>query len=317
MRRSQIMRNFISRVASNLVGMNSFATFPWFFSQRAVRVAAICFGLLAVTVLKAPALILSSGSNTSDITDPGTGAPWNQVVGVMDAAGTTYDASGIYLGNGYVLTANHVALYSTVELGGVTYSIDSSYTATQIGTADLKLFRITGAAATSTVHLDIDGVNGTGAVTIVGYGVGSGGATTDGTSSGYLWGDSTTRDERWGTNTVESSATVVGSTTTSCWVTTFDSSAATTEAALTLGDSGGGMFQKVGNTWYLTGIAIGVPYSNESLYGESNYFAAVSVYSSTISQLISAVPEPETYTLMLMGGVLIFIATRKRRVRQD
>lgn len=278
------------------------------------RTATLVFGLLALTHVSARALILYSGSNTANTDASGTTAPFSSVVGVMNAAGTAYDASGIYLGNGYVLTAYHVNLYSTIELAGTQYSIDYSYSPTQIGTADLKLFRISGYSAASSVVLDTNSFNDTNkSATIVGYGVGIGSTTT----SGYIWGDSSTADQRWGTNTVSTSTTNVyissTNTTTSCLITTFDTTGGSNEAALSLGDSGGALFEYVSGQWVLSGVSLYVENAGESLYGDGNYYARVSTYSSTISTLINAVPEPESYALFLLGGSLIAFALRRRR----
>ncbi|HWB60232.1 MAG TPA: hypothetical protein VG733_12120, partial [Chthoniobacteraceae bacterium] len=92
--------------------------------------------------------------NTYNTTPPLNGAPWNYVAEVTNADVST-DASAVYLGNGFLITANHVNLGTSVLLDGTSYTIDASYTPEQVGDADLKLFKILGNPGLTTLPLTV------------------------------------------------------------------------------------------------------------------------------------------------------------------
>ena len=85
-------------------------------------------------------------NNAQNTTPPANGAPWYNLVQFGQN-----NASGVYLGNGYVLTAHHVSMVdSGLVINGVSYNRDTSFTPLQIteneGTTayadfvDLKIF---------------------------------------------------------------------------------------------------------------------------------------------------------------------------------
>ncbi|PAW75561.1 MAG: hypothetical protein B9S32_17685 [Verrucomicrobia bacterium Tous-C9LFEB] len=299
-------RNFLATAASVVMDMKSFSSRFSSFFRKCMCISGAFFLLVAI---HSEAVILNSGDDNTNTTaasytSSDISSLWNSVASVLDSSGN-YSASAVYLGNGYFITANHVGLSTTVELAGTDYAIDYSYTPLQIGTADLKIFRVSGTAAATSILLDTTSGNDVGKTgLIIGFGVGNNGATT----GGYLWGSN--YDQRWGTNTVEALTIASGTT---CLMTYFDTSAGSNEAALTLGDSGGALFEYVGGKWYLSGIAIGVEESGQSVDGDYNCYAQVAAYASVISSQVSAVPEPTTYALMTMGAGLILLAVRKQR----
>jgi hypothetical protein len=87
--------------------------------------------LLALSAAPAPALVLWGLDNTANLTDPGTGAPWNAVAKVTNSDGSLIEGSAVYLGNGFMLTANHVTMnltYSFVTFDQVeTFAIDPTF----------------------------------------------------------------------------------------------------------------------------------------------------------------------------------------------
>lgn len=286
--------------------MKSFPRCLSFFFRKSVCIPG---ALILLGMTHSQAVILNSGDDNTNTTaasytSSDISALWNSVASVLDSSGN-YSASAVYLGNGYFITANHVGLSTTLELAGSDYAIDYSYTPVQIGTADLKIFRVSGTTAAASILLDTNSANDVGRTgLIIGFGVGNNGTTTN----GYLWGSN--YDQRWGTNTVDALTTASSTT---CLLTYFNTSAGTNEAALTLGDSGGALFEYVGGKWYLSGIAIGVEESGQSVDGDYNCYAQVAAYASAISSQVSAVPEPTTYALMAMGAGTILFAARKRR----
>ena len=68
---------------------------------------------------------LGNGANT---TDPGTGVPFDSVGKVTTSDGSGISGSAVYLGDGYVLTANHVTTdsnYKYVTFGSTVYEVDT------------------------------------------------------------------------------------------------------------------------------------------------------------------------------------------------
>ncbi len=223
--------------------------------------------LLAAAIFYAPTaralIIYGTGptdvNNTLNTTVPASGAPWYNVVQFG-----ANNASGVYLGNGYVLTANHVNLVGAVVINGVSYALDSSFPALQVTEApdvvDMKLVRIVGTPPLPVVQslpLNFSKSLITGDLsdncTIIGWGVGKG---TIVTNQGWNWGDNTTRAERWGTNkTLSTSVSAVyDSYSYDALETSFRRSLGSNTSEITTGDSGSGLFQQIGGVWKLSGI---------------------------------------------------------------
>ncbi|MHA3772873.1 peptidase S1 [Verrucomicrobiota bacterium sgz303538] len=266
--------------------------------------------VLFFSVQSAKALIVY-GSDTGGTTDntmpPTNNAPWNYVASIDGNSG----ASGVYLGYGYVITANHVTgALASVSISGSVYAIDQSYTPLQIGGADIKLLRIIGDPGLAPITLIGANDDDTGKdATVIGWGVGKG---ADVTGQGWNWGDDYSRMERWGLNTTGSSYVTSGGL--SLLYTEFNrpgallggSSAGADEATLSLGDSGGGLFIKYGNTWKLAGIIAGVDTFGSALYDkdavapfdqpERSFYTPVQLYRNDI---IQAIPEPSAACLLL------------------
>jgi hypothetical protein len=270
-------------------------------------------------------LAIENGSNISfDTTVPtGTDIPnwdmgWTQPQGQSGITGWNYvgivaggggGASGVYLGNNWVLTAGHVGP-GNFTLGLNTYVVvpgsAQSITDAQ-GTADMTLFQIATAPdlpalsiATSSPEV-LSTFQAGSKVAMIGYGTGSG-----------LF-------ESWGLNTVNDTGVQVplsGFVSTD-FVTEYGpmtkgSHSETNNFLVFLGDSGGGDF--IYNTglaqWQLAGI-------NEAVDGVSHNSAMVdlSTYASQISSL-TATPEPAS-CVFLGGGLLVMLGNaRLGRTRQ-
>ena len=227
----------------------------------------------------------SSGWGTGN-----TNTGWNYV-------GTVSDASGVYLGNGWVLTAAHVNSPNTFTLAGNTYTNTgvyySNFTNSASGTtnADITLFQISTISLTGTnlslSSLTITSAAPTGKVVMIGYGGPSGqGSESWGTNSVYL--------NNYGPVSVNGFESID--------FVTFDSGS--NYATLVNGDSGGGDFVRVGTNWELAGL-------NEAVSTNAAFFVQLSSYSSQINAII-AVPEPQTVALLLVGALLMIAILRRR-----
>lgn len=220
------------------------------------------------------ALIIYGQIDPSNTTDPGGGAPWSYVAR-LDVHGSP-DASGVYLGNGFILTANHVNTPTSVYLNGQSHAVDSSFAPLRVGTTDMKLIRIV--EGPSVVPLDLAGSSDNELnkpATLIGWGVGK---ATEIQGQGWNWADRSTSIQRWGLNRTLSALHQVndpnGLGTYASLQTRFDapmllsSADSQNEAAATLGDSGSGMFQQFGtaNTWKLSGLTSAVTTNGQSLY---------------------------------------------------
>ena len=93
------------------------------------------------------------------------------------------------------------------------------------------------------------------------------------------------------------------------------------EVSTAAGDSGGPAFlngQIAGLTsfgirvFFLDGSSSDVDDFNNSSFGEFNAFTRVSAYQDWIYSQISPVPEPSTWAMLIMGGLLIGFASRRR-----
>ncbi|MEI8387624.1 MAG: hypothetical protein WCG76_08485 [Verrucomicrobiota bacterium] len=163
----------------------------------------------------APALILydsASTDNAKNVIDPAnpatypaspaTGVPWQYVVryGINNA-------SAVYIGNGYLLTARHVGTSDTgLLIEGTSYTRDKSFAPLPITVpgspavlVDLQLQKISGDPGLAALPLSnmLSAADTSIASVLIGWGVGKGTVIT---GQGWNWGDDSTRAFRWGTN---------------------------------------------------------------------------------------------------------------------
>ena len=242
-------------------------------------------------------------------------------------------SSGVYLGDGWILTAFHNVTnqtidgfaFGTITLGGLAYSADPATATRLVGPgpsnplADLAMFRLTA------IPGSVPSVNLAGTPTLFGTDVRMAGngqdrdLTEKSLGSGLTGYDLVfTRTLRWGTNSVSNLNPVTGSSpfgSATGFLTTFND--INGDAHATGGDSGGGVFRKTGSNWELAGIMIGntAPASgqpaNTVAYGNGTFAADVSLYRSQIVSTMQNVPEPGSATLLLAGAGIF--ASRRRR----
>lgn len=262
----------------------------------------------------AQAIILLGGDNSANQFDPGGGIPWESV-GEM-AGGT-----GVYLGNGYVITAAHVNPFATINLGGMLYSYDGGATTT-FGTADLRVFHLSSTPTVGAAVLYTGNLETSVPATLIGTGFGRDPNTSVGATV-VPWGtaEPSTRAKRFGTNQPNSFTTIFsGSYGSETIITSLGSLAGPDEAALTSLDSGSGMFQNIGGSWFLTGIGAYVTTDGSSTFGNNlppdnalatgdfNAFIRISRYATAVS---AAIPEPGQTSLALLSFSLLL--TRRKR----
>ena len=280
--------------------------------------------LLGAVFLLAPidyanAIVFFSQGNDANLTNPGNGLPWDNVVQMQSGTGPI--GTGVYLGNRYVLTAGHVGPLTSVKVGFVDYLLDSS-PAVAVGQADMKLVRLASDPGLSGVRLNTNPSGDAGNSYLVGYGVGRSSSSLLG-SSPVTWGDSSTAIKRWGTNFVDGAiaGVQVSGYTSDLLRTQFNSNSGVNEAALTIYDSGSALFRQIGSEWFLVGLGAYVQNSGYSLAStqfnsrdsDDSYFIRISSYSSAVDQIGAvAVPEPSS-SHYFVGGLLFlgFLALRK------
>ena len=285
--------------------------------------------LLGAVFLLAPidyasAIVFFSQGNDANLTSPGGGLPWDNVVQMRNESGPI--GTGVYLGNRYVLTAGHVGPLTSVKVGFVDYLLDSS-PAIAIGTADMKLVRLASDPGLNGVRLNANPSGDAGNSYLVGYGVGRA-PDSQLSISPVSWGDNATAIKRWGTNFVDGaiSGVRVAGYTSDLLRTQFNSNAGLNEAALTIYDSGSALFRQIGSEWYLVGLGAYVQNSGYSLAStqfnskdsDDSYFIRISSYAGSVQEIGAVlVPEPSSQSLFLGAGALLWALRLARRIYQS
>ena len=252
-------------------------------------IALILLGL-ALAILwnsTAGAVLLASGNGTQNTTPP-VDDPGFSHVGIISGL------SGVYIGQGWVLTARHVG-QGSVELAGTVYPVvPGSYTqlvGSEPDPPDLAMMKIAGDPGLPDLTLATSRPPANAEVILIGHGKDRGDATSWSGHSGWAWANAFTM--RWGTNRVNGSN--------SSWVLNtmsfqmdFDVSGTqgntSSESQFTLGDSGGAVFWKHQGQWKLAGINFAAnTYSGQpdktSLDGNLSIAADLSVYRDEILTL--------------------------------
>ncbi len=273
--------------------------------------------LLMSLVVPVQAVILVAGDNSANQTPPDAARTdiFNAVAKICNGSGGGAFGSAVCIRGKYMLTARHVNLVDGTHVtfdGGVTlYEIDGSFSPTQIGTADLDLFKLVEDPGLNEVKLfsaaqgDIPYEEGDPAetiyttATIIGAGLGRNPADNF-DDNAWNWGGTSTMAKRWGTNRIEDSFSVTGAYTYQAIDTTLEASSGNDEAAVTRYDSGCGLFVEHDGEWKLAGIATLVSRitgTDASVFDDTtndlNRYVRITPLAATIESLI---PDPSTYT---------------------
>lgn len=301
------------------------------------RAAAALLGvLLLLPAPDARGVIIDTLTGAGNVTAPPDDPGWANV-------GTVNNGSGVYLGNRWMITANHVGSGDTT-LNGATYAVvpGSTIVLTNAGApgrtanTDLLLYRLTTDPGLPTLAIAATTPEDTAAVTMIGAGRDRGAFTSwlvdttttpntwtvddvNPTAAGYQW--AATRGMRWGTNTVAGEAVWIDYNP-GFFVSSFtfktqfaDLGGDSTEAMAAVGDSGGGVFLKNGAAWELAGIMLAIDaYSGQpggtAVFGNNTYSADLSYYRP---QIVGVVPEPSGLLLAVAGGMAAGVAVHRRR----
>ena len=301
--------------------------------------ALVFLVLLLMLSPAAQAVVINSGSGTGNTNAPVDDPGWANI-GILGGG------TGIYLGNTWVLTASHVGAGS-ITLGGISYGALAGSTVQLTNSTsgkslltDLIMFRLEAEPA------------GIGALTLMSSPptldaplvmIGSGrdrGAFTEWdinqSTSPWTWtevpsgGDAvgyetlSTRAMRWGTNTVSTNnfwaaINVGGVRDVRSFATSFDILDGADEAQAVVGDSGGAVFFKNGSAWELGGLMFAVAgYDGQPdvtvtpVDGNVTLSAELSYYAP---QIMSIIPEPPTYALLVVSTLGLGVYVLRRRLR--
>ncbi len=243
--------------------------------------------LLLVFALESRAVLIATGDGTGNTTPPAADPGFTNV-GVMDGL------SGVYVRNGWVLTAAHVGSKPILLLGTSYDPVPGSSVQFQnpdTTLADLIAFKLQSKPPLPDLTLATSSPSLGATTTLIGTGLNRGAATTFNGTDGWLW--LTTRAMRWGTNDIVATAQLALST--QAFATQFDdipgSPPGQHEADLVSGDSGGGVFTGSGGSARLIGIMfargplMGQP-PNTSIYGNFGVIVDLFAYRSDILAII-------------------------------
>jgi len=278
-----------------------------------------------------------------------SGGPNNTVPGgqpFFDNVGAIGLASAIYLGDGWVLSANHVApsLPESVNFGGINYATQAgsfhrlenpAYSSTLTLLTDIVVFRLSTPPALPGLDISTATPMVGSQVMMIGNGRTQIGPPTywDRTEitgdSNDTWLETSealsniagyqttgTHEIRWGENVVNADDFTANTDNGDVisFSTQFDAAGLAHEAQAVSGDSGGAVFSYNAGTWELSGMIHAVstyetqPGGTETaMFGAETAIADLSAYRS---QILTIIPEPATAALAMLGGLALI---RRRR----
>ncbi|HPG27653.1 MAG TPA: trypsin-like serine protease [Myxococcota bacterium] len=254
---------------------------------RTRRLLALGLLLGAFAASPAAGVLISTGDGTGNTTPPAADPGFAHV-------GSLNGLTGVYVRNGWVLTANHVGPGDITLLGAVWPAIPGSrvrFVNPDSTAADLIAFKLRERPPLPDLALPSGAPSPDTLVTIVGNGFNRGAATTWMGMDGWQWGSG--RTIRWGTNRI----TQIDQTTldTHAFWFSFDDLRGPIqgqhEADVVNGDSGGAVFTGSGASAELVGILFaragfeGQPAST-SLYGNAGVAADLAWYRDDILAVI-------------------------------
>lgn len=283
--------------------------------RRPSQLLPLCAFVAFFVAPAVPAVIIDSGTGAGNVTAPSSDPGWDYV-------GTRGGLTAVYLGDGWVLTANHVGA-GDLNLHGNAYPYvpgsEVRLSNPDNSLADLILFEVDPHPAMTPLEIVAATPPMNTELTVIGNGRNRGASTSwdpngpppPGGIEGYEWAAGKTL--RWGRNHVEDMepAPVLGTWSFSSF---FDPGVSDEESQGATGDSGGAAFALEGSQWKLAGLvyAIGTfvdQPSQTSLYGNVTYYADLAVYRDEILDII-ALPEPRGG--LLAGGILLLLLHRRR-----
>jgi hypothetical protein len=271
---------------------------------------------------EAAAVVVADPSNTVDTSlSPDAAFPWLHTGYIANGA----SGSATYLGDGWVLTAQHaIGLTNNVVLNGVTYQWNSSAGVVTLPSApdlDLALIQIIGDPGLPSLDFYCEPVEPGLAVTMVGTGHFRESYNNNGTGRQnddfYEWATRAqpVPETYWGTNTVAQVGVDDSAVPNHLFTTVFDLNGTTYEAQAAKGDSGGGVYVNNGGSWELAGMMFSASNleTQRATYGDESFFVDLSFYKAEINSLTSQpVPEPSSGFFVILAA-LAYPALRMRR----
>ncbi len=254
----------------------------------------ICFVFICSAALgwagSAGALVIHDEDDSLSSIDPSKKLGWRFV-------GSRGSVTAIYVGNGWVLTAGHVAT-GDVVLDGVRYASvpDSRIRLTDPDggavSPDLAVFRIHPNPDLGKLEIRKSAPEAGEPVIMIGCGLDRGSPFTWRGISGFSL--TSKRTKRWGTNRIDEAGRVYSTayTSTRGFSTRFDPFDTRHEAQAVNGDSGGAVFTKRDGSWELAGVLFTISTfadqpKESSLYGNFSFAVDLSHYREQILELIS------------------------------
>jgi hypothetical protein len=259
--------------------------------------------LICCLASSARAVAISAASDAANLFAPGNDPGWNNVARMSGA-------SAVYLGNRWVITADHVTQAPVRFSDGRVFdaSVGSIFrlnNPSATTSPDLRMFRLAEDPGLPSLHIAETTPAGNSIVTMIGAGsdyspqligwsLNARNQWTQillpfATQLGFATLD--TSHMRWGVNRVVDTSFAATSNT-FVFSTRFDRQGIPYEAQAVLGDSGGGVFEFVDNTWKLAGIMdtvqgiTGQP-AKTVVYGDMTFSADLSVYREQIMGLVT------------------------------
>lgn len=279
-------------------------------------------GVCTWTAQSASALVVAGGAGTTTpAANLAAPTPAAEDPGWANVGFAANGGTAVYLGNGWVITANHVGVqnltFGTSLISGTTYNaIPGSGIQLQdpinTGTyADLLMYKIADPGL-SGLAIATSSPGAADSIRMIGTGFARGSAmtvdldgATAGNQAGYSWGAD--RVKVWGDNTVQTATGgSVGFNNTYEYETLFGNTAGDAQAADKDSGSGVLVFNSGSNQWELSGLVYAVgQYAGEpygiSVFGQTTLIADLSKYSSQIQSILA--PEPGTVSLLALAGM--------------
>jgi hypothetical protein len=295
---------------------------------------------LAVTFAwaqSASAVVINTESGNGNTNAPANDPGWANI-GILGGG------TGIYLGDGWVLTATHVGA-GAITLQGIAYNplpgstvqLTNS-TPGKTSLTDLIVFQLSSTpAGLGSLTLASSAPTLNAPVVMIGAGRDRDALTqwtidqsttpwtwTEVSSGGNAAGYQTleSRAMRWGTNTISFAdlwyAESPSGPDVKSFATTFNADGLdNNEAQASLGDSGGAVFTHNGSSWELHGVMFDVQgFSGQpspettAIFGNDTLSADLSYYAP---QIMSIIPEPSTYALLSFSAAALILARRRKR----
>ncbi len=259
----------------------------------------------------AHAVVINTSRTTVNLSAPAHEAGWNNVA-------TMSGASAVYLGNGWMISANHVADGPVTFPDGRTFNIAPGSDRFLLNppnsglglSPDLRLFQLTTDPGLPTLGISTATPASDTTVTMIGAGTGRtanliGWSLSDALSADTVWRpialpfagvtgfqESSTKQLAWGVGRVDVSGDSAINGNTIVFSTTFNSHSGGFIAQATSGDSGGGVFQEHAGHSTLVGIMDAVkPLTNQPIgtivFGDQTFSVDLSQYHDQIVAIMS------------------------------